>query len=121
MNEQFVIISRALVHNNALRNEWVDKLSQAKTLSEKFDIIEIPLLCIYEDQFAKEVIETVNIQGDVDAICLEHISQLKAYFDTNNDYINKEHVQILLILLPVESKDKIVAKMLEKIYNMQNI
>lgn len=121
LNEQFVIISRALIHNNKLRDEWVEKLSQAKSLSEKFDIIEIPLLCVYEDQFAKQFIDTVNLHGDIDIICLEHISQLKTYFDTNNNFKNKGHTQILLILLPVESKDKIVAKMLEKIYNMQNI
>jgi len=121
LNDQFIIISRALIHNSTLRDEWIVTLSQAKTLSEKFDMIKIPLLCIYEDQFPKQVIAAVNEQGDIDTLCLDHIAELKSYYDTNNSYINKQHVQILLILLPVESKDKIVAKMLEKIYNMQNI
>ena len=121
LNEQFVIISRSLVQNNNLRNEWITLLGNTKTLSEKFSAIKIPLLCIYEDQFSERVIKAINKQEDIDAIYLEHISELKAYFDKNNDYPNKEHVQILLILLPVESKDKIVAKMLEKIYSMQNM
>lgn len=121
LKEQFVIISRALVHNNELREEWIQKLNETARLADKLDMIIIPLLCIYEDTVADEIIAAINEGTDSDTIYLEHVSQLKKYFDENNTFINKERVQTLLILLPVESKDKIVSGMLSKIYSMQNI
>ena len=121
LKEQFVIISRALVHNNELREEWIQKLNETARLADKLDMIIIPLLCIYEDTVADEIIAAINAGIDVDTIYLEHVSELKKYFDENNTFTNKERVQTLLILLPVESKDKIVSGMLSKIYSMQNI
>lgn len=121
LKEQFVIISRALIHNNELREEWIQKLNETTRLSDKLDMIIIPLLCIYEDTVADEIIAAINAGTDADTIYLEHVSELKKYFDENNTFTNKERVQTLLILLPVESKDKIVSGMLSKIYSMQNI
>lgn len=121
LKEQFLIISRALTNNNKLREEWIQKLNNATRLEEKFDMIIIPLLCIYEDRIATEIIDAINNGTNSDIIYLEHIFELKKYFDKNNTFINKNHVQILLILLPVESKDKIVSGMLSKIYSLQNI
>ena len=121
LKEQFVIISRALIHNNELREEWIQKLNETTRLADKLDMIIIPLLCIYEDTVADEIIAAINAGIDVDTIYLEHVSELKKYFDENNTFTNKERVQTLLILLPVESKDKIVSGMLSKIYSMQNI
>ena len=121
LKEQFVIISRALIHNNELREEWIQKLNETTRLSDKLDMIIIPLLCIYEDTVADEIIAAINAGTDTDTIYLEHVSELKKYFDENNTFTNKERVQTLLILLPVESKDKIVSGMLSKIYSMQNI
>ena len=121
LKEQFVIIRRALIHNNELREEWIQKLNEAARLSDKLDMIIIPLLCIYEDTVADEIIAAINAGTDSDTIYLEHVSELKKYFDDNNTFVNKDRVQILLILLPVESKDKIVSGMLSKIYSMQNI
>ena len=121
LKEQFVIISRALIHNNELREEWIQKLNETTRLADKLDMIIIPLLCIYEDTVADEIIAAINAGIDADTIYLEHVSELKKYFDENNTFTNKERVQTLLILLPVESKDKIVSGMLSKIYSMQNI
>lgn len=121
LKEQFVIISRALVHNNILREEWVDKLNSATRLEEKLNMIVIPLLCIYEDTVASEIITAINEGADADAIYLKHVSELKEYFDEKNTFINKERVQTLLILLPVESKNRIVSGMLSKIYSLQSI
>lgn len=121
LKEQFVIISRALVHNNELREYWVSVLNNATRLEEKFNMIIIPLLCIYEDEITTEIINTLNNKIDSDTLFFEHISELKNYFDTNNTFANRENVQILLILLPIESKDIIVKKLLSKIYSLQNI
>lgn len=121
LKEQFVIINRALVHNNELREYWVSALNNATRLEEKFNMIIIPLLCVYEDEITTEIINALNNKIDSNTLYFEHISKLKKYFDTNNTFANRENVQILLILLPIESKDIIVKKLLSKIYSLQNI
>lgn len=121
LQEQFIIISRALEHNNKLREKWIKELNAAKRLEDKFNMIIIPLLCIYEDKVATKIIDAVNKGADADTILIKHISDLKKYFDLHNNFNNKGNVQTLLILLPIESKDRIVVDMLNRIYNMQNI
>ena len=121
LKEQFIIISRALVHNNEMREEWVNKLSTTNRLEDKLNMIYIPLLCIYEDQVAYDVIERLNATGKAESIYFDHVVKMKEFFDKNNTFPNTEKVQPLLILLPVKSKDKIVSAMLSRIFNMQNI
>lgn len=121
LKEQFVIISRALVHNNQMREEWISKLSSVKRLEDKLNMIYIPLLCVYEDRVATEIIEELNAKCKAESIYFNHVVEMKEFFDKNNTFPNQERVQPLLILLPVKSKDKIVSAMLSKIYNMQNI
>lgn len=121
LKEQFMIISRALVHNNELREEWINKLSTANRLEDKLSMIYIPLLCIYEDQVASDVIDRLNAAGIAESIYFDHVVKMKEFFDKNNTFPNTEKVQPLLILLPVKSKDKIVSAMLSRIFNMQNI
>lgn len=121
LNEQFMIISRALVQNNKMRDEWIKKLSAAKRLDDKLRIIYIPLLCIYEDKIASDIVNKLNAAGTPESIYFDHAIKMKDYFDKNNAFPNKERVQPLLILLPVKSKDKIVSAMLSRIYSMQNI
>lgn len=120
LKEQFVIIKRAIIKNE-LRDEWIEKLSNATKLEEKIDMIIAPLLCIYNDQVASEIISAINEKRDSDTIFFNHIDEMKKYFEENNDFKNRDKLKTLLILLPVESKDRIVAAMLSKIYNMQNI
>lgn len=121
LKEQFIIISRSLVHNNKMRDEWVSRLSAANRLEDKLSMIYIPLLCIYEDQVASDIVDKLNEAGNPESIYFDHAVKMKEYFDKNNTFPNKERVQPLLILLPVKSKDKIVSAMLSRIYNMQNI
>ena len=121
LKEQFIIISRALVHNNEMREDWVNKLSTANRLEDKLNMIYIPLLCIYEDQVASDVIDRLNAAGKAESIYFDHVVKMKEFFDKNNTFPNTEKVQPLLILLPVKSKDKIVSAMLSRIFNMQNI
>lgn len=121
LKEQFIIIKRALISGNEARDNWIKKLSKANRLEEKLSMIYIPLLCIYEDNVATSIIDALNQEGDYDRIYFEHVISMKKYFDTNNNFPNKNKVQPLLILLPVESKDRIITAMLSKIYSMQNI
>ena len=84
-------------------------------------MIVAPLLCIYKDNVTSKIINAINENRDADTIFFNHIGEMRKYFEENNDFQNRDKLQILLILLPVESKDRIVASMLSKIYNMQNI
>ena len=120
LKEQFVIIKRAMVKNKSI-DEWIGRLSNATRLEEKINMIVAPLLCIYKDSVASEIINAINEKRDADSIFFNHIDEMKKYFEDNNDFKNKDKLKMLLILLPVESKDKIVATMLSKIFNMQNI
>lgn len=121
LNEQFVIISRSIRQNSSVRDTWIERLSSASRLKEKFDLIYIPLLCIYEDDVAGNIMNELNAQGNPDHIYFEHVQNMKKYFDSNNTFLNNDKVQLVLMLLPVESKDKIVTAMLKKVFNMQNI
>ena len=120
LKEQFVIIKRAMVENES-RDEWIERLSNATRLEEKINMIVVPLLCIYKDNVILEIINAINQKHDADTIFFNHIDEMKRYFDDNNDFKNSDKLKIVLILLPVESKNRIVAGMLSKIYNMQNI
>lgn len=120
LNEQFIIISRALVQNPT-QQKWINTLNEAKLLKDKFQIIVVPLLCIYQDSIADEILIKINAAEEYDTVLVDQISSLKEYFDSKNDYDNKGQVQILLILLPVRSKDEIIGKMLERIYHGQSI
>ena len=121
LKEQFFIISRALDHSNQRREDWIQALTAATRLEEKLNMIIVPLLCIYEDAFANTIIDELNKQGDIETLCLEHFSSLKEYFVKKNDFPNRDRVQIVLMLLPVESKRRIVSDMLNRIYYMQQM
>lgn len=122
LEEQFIVIKRMILDTDPERENWIKKLNSAKNLSDIFNTVIVPLLCIYENGIATDIIETIEIDIDgADIIYVEHINQMKEYFDNKNNYPNKDKLKTILILLPVESKAKIVTKMLEKIYHMQNI
>ena len=120
--QQFIVVKRMILDTDPEREKWLLKLNEAKHLSDIFSMIIVPLLCIYEDTITQDIIS--KIQEDIpaaDIIYLEHISKMKEYFDKKNDYANKNNLKSILMLLPVESKAKIVTKILEKIYHMQNM
>ena len=121
LKEQFLIINRALSHKNPEREAWVKKLQSATRLEEKLEMVVVPLLCIYEDSFATTVIEAINRGTNTDALVLEHISAMQKYFEKNNTFVHQDRLQTLLILLPVECKKRLVAEMLKRICNMQNM
>lgn len=121
LKEQFLIISRALAHKDPVREEWINILNSTNRLEEKLEMIVVPLLCIYEDHVATDILSAINEGTDADALYFNHISELKDYFDEKNTFIHKDRVQTLLILLPVECKERIIVEMISRISNMQGI
>lgn len=121
LKEQFVIINRALSNKNPERTAWIEKLDSATRLEEKLEMVIIPLLCVYEDGIATDVIDAINHGANADTVVLDHVAAMKAYFDKKNTFVHKDRVHTLLILLPVECKKRLVSEMLTRICNMQSI
>lgn len=121
LNEQIYIINRSLTHQNNRKEEWIKRISNASRLCDIFDMVMIPLLCIYEDEMPEKYLDAIKKGLNADDIYCNHIEGMKNYFDNHNTFPNKSNINTLLILLPVESKDRIVTKILERIYNMQGI
>lgn len=122
LQEQFVIICRGLdsQYNHPQREEWLQRLSKPILLKDVFQYIRIPLLCIYEDEIAKEYLSNLDESLKNNNI-ITHTISLQDYFNSKNKFPHKERVQTILILMPVEAKDKLIKCMLEKIWHMQNI
>ena len=121
LKEQFVIINRALFNKNPERISWIEKLNSASRLEEKLEMVVIPLLCIYEDRVAADVMKAINEGIDADMLVLDHVTGMKEYFEKKNTFVHKDRVQTLLILLPVECKKRIISEMLTRICSMQSI
>lgn len=122
LTEQFVIIKRGLdaQKSHPKREEWVEKLSKPILLKEVFQYIRIPLLCIYEDEVALNYLKPLEEAMKNLNICT-HTTTVKDYYNSINTYPHRDRVQTLLILMPIEAKNKLIKCMLEKIWHMQNI
>ena len=121
-NEQFVVIKRGLdsQYEHPQREKWLQILSKPIVLKDVFQYIRIPLLCIYEDKVASKYLEAIDDIVKNDAIVM-HTTTVRDYYNTINDAPFKEHLQTLLILMPIEAKNKLIKYMLEKIWHMQSI
>lgn len=122
LSEQFVIIKRGLDAQKAhpKRDEWIEKLNKPVLLKDVFQYIRIPLLCIYEDEVALNYLKSVEDSMKNSDICT-HTTTIKDYYNSINTYPYRDQVQTLLILMPIEAKNKLVKCMLRKIWHMQNI
>lgn len=122
LEEQFVIIRRGLEaqFEHPQRAHWIERLSKPILLKDVFQYVKIPLLCIYEDSvatdFLQDVDETIKNEG-----IKAHTMTVQEYYKKINDYKWKDRVQTILILMPVEAKNKLIKYMIEKIWHMQNI
>ena len=120
LDEQILIIKKNLECNNIpQRDEWIATLNNASKLSERLNMINIPLLCTYPH-------DIYNIHSDLntDTALAYHeidVRGLKKYFDDNNDHPNKLHLNIILMLFPVQDKKELVRILHEKLWHMQNI
>ena len=121
-NEQFVVIKRGLKSQYAhpQREKWLQILNRPIVLKDVFQYIRIPLLCIYEDNIASQYLKVIDDVLKNEAI-IEHTMTVPDYYNLLNDSPHKEQLQTLLILMPIEAKNKLIKYMLEKIWHMQNI
>lgn len=122
LSEQFVIIKRGLEaqYEHPQRSAWIEKLNKPILLKDIFEYIRIPLLCIYEDGIASDYLEAINEVTQNSGI-VSHTMEVQDYFNSINDYPFKEYIQTVLILMPIEAKNRLIKIMLERIWHMQSI
>lgn len=120
LNEQITIIKKNLECNSIpQRNEWIETLNSTSKLIDQFKMINIPLLCTYEHD-----IYDCYSDLDTDEAFTYHetnIRELKTYFDTENTHPCNPRLNIVLLLFPIQDKDKLVKMLHQKLWHMQNI
>lgn len=120
LNEQFSIIKKNLENNSIpMRDNWIEVLSNCNKLSDKINIINIPLLCIYPH----DIYELYSNMKDDQTIIYheDNVRELKKYFDSNNNHPLKKNLNIILMLFPVKNKKELAIKLHEKLWHMQNM
>lgn len=122
LSEQYVIIKRGLEteYEHPQRAAWIEKLNKPILLKDVFQYIRIPLLCVYEDGIAQDYLQPIT-EVAKNAGIITHTTTVRDYYHSINTFPHKEQVETLLILMPIETKRKIVKCMLEKIWHLQNI
>lgn len=121
LNSEFNIISRKIktLDNIPEKDHWISLLNESTTLREQLDNINIPLLCTYESQlFSKYSDERL---ADFINEYEKEMSELKLYFDNNNNHPLKSNLNIILLLFPVKCKKELVEKMHRNLSAMQSI
>lgn len=120
LNEQFLIIKKNLENNSIpQRDEWIEKLTQCNKLSDKLNMINIPLLCTYPN-------DIYNLFCDLDSkeaveYHEKNIRELKTYFDKNNQHPLKNQLNVILLLFPIKDKKELITKLHERLWHMQNM
>ncbi|MCI5873843.1 MAG: DUF1837 domain-containing protein [Roseburia sp.] len=120
LNEQFVIIKKNLENNSIPnREEWIDIITNCNKLSDKLDIINIPMLCTYTHDIYKKYSD----MNASDAVAYHELNvrELKRYFDKQNKMPLKDRVNIILMLFPVNDKNELVINLHRRLWHMQNI
>ena len=120
LDEQFIIIKKNLECNNIpQRQQWIEELSNCNKLSDKLDMINIPMLCTYENDIYSKF---ENLNGQ-DAINYHEVNirELKKIFDDENEHPLKSRLNVILLLFPVKNKKELIKILHEKLWHMQNI
>ncbi len=98
------------------REKILNILTSEISLENKIKGISIPLLCTFNsktftdfDRESKEFLKAYE----------EEMRGLKEYFHDNNDHPLKEHLNIILILMPIKSKKDLVAELHKRLTSAQ--
>ncbi|MCU1792487.1 HamA C-terminal domain-containing protein [Pectobacterium polaris] len=121
LNSEFNLISKKIRHtkNTAEQEYWIDTLSSGGKLSDKLHKINIPLLCTYScDTFTKFDDET---SIEFSEYYKNKILMLKKHFDDNYIHPLKGHLNIILMLFPVNNKIELVKKLHQKLSLIQQV
>jgi hypothetical protein len=121
MEAEFSLIAKKIRHfdNVPLVDEWQHILSDSTKLKEKFERINIPLLCTYScDLFSKHDDEkSAAFQIEYET----KIRALKKYFDDSFVHPYKGKLNIVILLFPVPSKVELVKRLHHKLSLLQEV
>ncbi len=121
LNDEFTIISKKIkpYSNIPDKDYWLGLMDQNAKLSDILKSINIPVICTYtSDNFTKY--DDENIREFIEDYEKE-VKDLKNYFDKNNDHPLKTHLNIILLLFPVQSKNELVRRIHKKLHLLQMI
>lgn len=120
LNEQFIIIKKNLECNEIpQRQQWIEELSNCGKLLDKLNMINIPMLCTYENDIYKKF-EDLNEQNAIDYHEV-NIRGLKKFFDDENKHPLKSRLNVILFLFPVKNKNELITLLHEKLWHIQSI
>lgn len=120
LDEQFIIIKKNLECNSIpQRDEWIKNLSECNKLRDKLDIINIPMLCTYENDIYTKF--TNFYSDEAEGYHEMNVRELKSYFDSNNNHPLKKNLNVILFLFPIKSKKELLRLLHEKLWSMQNL
>lgn len=122
MHEQYVVIEKNLKsQNNPDKDYWIRKLQKNVRLADMIDGLNLAMLCLYpHDVYKKMINEELGDEQRLD-YHRTNIRELKAYFDSINDCVHKDKVNIVLLLFPVKDKKEFVKKLHEKLWYAQQL
>lgn len=121
LEDEFSLIAKKvkLFDNIPERDYWVKLLASSTKLSEQLDSITVPLLCTYtSDNFTKY--DDENLKEFIEEFEKE-VNDLKSYFDKNNTHPLSGKLNIILLLFPVQCKNKLVKGLHKNLSKMQSI
>lgn len=120
-NSEFSILRKRLSDHKNLeeREKWIKLLSNGLPLQDKLQKIVIPLICTYScDLFTKySDIDDSNFIKEY----TDKINTLYEYFLDRYEHKWNEHLEIVLILFPVQNKNELVIKMHRKLKQLQDL
>jgi hypothetical protein len=120
LDEQFIIIKKNLECNEIpQRQQWICELSNCNKLGDKLNMINIPMLCTYENDIY-EKFDDLKEQDAVDYHDL-NVRELKKYFDDKNMHPLKSRLNVILLLFPVKNKKELITLLHEKLWHMQSM
>lgn len=121
LNEQFLIIKKNLECNNIpQRDEWIENLSNCNKLKDKLNMINIPMLCTYEDDIYSKFTDF----NSEEAISYHetNVRELKNFFDNKkNNHPLKDSLNVILLLFPIKDKTELLKLLHQKLWIMQNL
>lgn len=115
LRSEFNLISKKIPENIPEREHWVKLMHEHQTLENILNSICIPCVCTYSSKLFENHKDTTNeYLDDFKAECYN----LKDKFDDANIVTD---VEIILLLLPIQSKKELVEKLDERLKHAQRI
>lgn len=122
---EFTIISKRikdtrsnLVQAGADPDNWIELLNSYTKLADKLNRIIIPMFCAYEtDIFSK-----FHNKDEFEEVYIDEITKLnKRFLEKKTAHPWNKYLNIIVILVPLESKKKLVAALHRKLKTLQSL